>query len=118
MTPVSLFARFLFLVTVAQFYAAGLALFGAASFMPHALLGWSFVLLSFALAVAALVSRARKVVAWPAVTIFLLSVAQPAIVFGLRRWPPAAAIHPVVGLVIAGLLITIARRAAEPRIQS
>lgn len=118
MTPLSLFTRFLFLVIVAQFYAAGLALFGAASFMPHAVTGWAFILLALVLTIASTVSRARRRLAPLAIAVLLLSAAQPAIALGLRQWPEAAAVHPVVGLAIAGLLITIARRASESRNQS
>lgn len=110
----TLYPRILVGLIAAQFYAAGLGLFGATSFVPHAIIGWSFILFSTVLLIAALLSPRRRAFAGLAVVVLLLSVSQPAIVFGLRPWPAAAAIHPLVGLIIAGLLVTMARRAAMP----
>jgi hypothetical protein len=109
----ALYPRLLLGVIAAQFYAAGLGLFGATSFVPHAIMGWSFILFSTVLVIAALGSPRRRAYAGLAVGVLLLSVSQPAIVFGLRPWPAAAAIHPLVGLIIAGLLVIMARRADE-----
>jgi hypothetical protein len=109
----ALYARFLILVIAAQFYAAGLAIFGATTFVPHAIIGWTFIVLALVLVVAAMVSRSRRVVGWPAVGVLLLAISQPVIVFGLRQWPPVAAVHPVIGVVIAGLLLVISRRAKD-----
>ena len=111
MNALTLFARFLILVIAAQFYAAGLAIFGATSFVPHAIIGWTFIVLSLILVLTAMVSRSRRLVAWPASAVLLLAVSQPVIVFGLRQWPAVAAVHPVIGLVIASLLLVITRRA-------
>ena len=110
MKTLALFARFLILVIAAQFYAAGLAIFGATSFVPHAIIGWSFIVLSLVLALTAMVSRSRRMVAWPAAAVLLLAVSQPVIIFGLRQWPAVAAVHPVIGVAIAGLLLIIIRR--------
>lgn len=110
MTFISLFARLLFALIVWQFYAAGLAIFGAESFTLHAVTGWVFILLSLALTVAAVTSKRRREVAWFAAAILLLSVLQPVLALGLRQFPWVVALHPVVGLLIAGLLIAVARR--------
>jgi hypothetical protein len=113
----ALYPRFLIALIAAQFYAAGLGLFGATSFVPHAIIGWSFILFSTVLLIAALVSPHRRSLAGLALLVLLLSVSQPAIVFGLRPWPAAAAIHPLVGLIIVASLVTMARKAgAIPRL--
>ena len=111
MSFLALYPRFLIALIAAQFYAAGLGLFGATSFVPHAIIGWSFILLSTVLLIAALVSPHRRSLAGMALSVLLLSVSQPAIVFGLRPWPGAAAIHPVGGLLLVALLVTMARKA-------
>ena len=109
----ALYPKILIGLIAAQFYAAGLGLFGATTFVPHAIIGWSFILLAMALLFVALVSGRRRTLAGPALAVMLLSVSQPVIVFGLRPWPAAAAFHPVVGLIIVGLLVIIVRRAGE-----
>ena len=109
MKALALYTRLLLVVIAAQFYAAGLAIFGATSFVPHAITGWSFIVLSLVLVVWAMVSRLRRALAWPVIGVLLLAVSQPVIVFGLRQWPPAAALHPVVGLAIALLLVVVTR---------
>jgi hypothetical protein len=113
MSALGWYARLLVLVVVAQFYLAGLALFGGSTFVPHAITGWVIILLALSLTIGALMVKARRTLAPLAIGILLLSVGQPAIVLGLRRWPAAAALHPVVGIAIVGLLILFARRARE-----
>ena len=114
MRTLAFYARFLIVVIAVQFYAAGLAIFGATSFVPHAILGWTFIVLSLVLVVTAVASKLRNVVVWPAVGVLLLAVSQPVIVFGLRQWPAVAAVHPVIGVVIASLLLVIIRRVNAP----
>jgi hypothetical protein len=110
------YLRFLVLAIVAQFYAAGLALFGATSFVPHALIGWSFMPLALILVVWSAAAKAKRPILPLALVMFLLVVAQPVIVFGLRRWPAASALHPLVALLIAVLLLELTRRAQHPDI--
>ena len=112
---VAVYARILILVIAAQCYAAGLAIFGAASFTVHALTGWAFILLALALAIGSLVSKARRSLAPLAMLILLMSIAQPALALGLRQWPWIAGLHPLVGLMTAGLLIVLARRSGTVR---
>lgn len=111
MKALAFYSRLLMVVIAAQFYAAGLAIFGATSFVPHAITGWSFIVLSLVLVVWAMVSRSRRALVWPVIGVLLLAVSQPVIVLGLRQWPPAVALHPVVGLAIALLLVVVTRRA-------
>ena len=113
-----LFARLWFVLIVVQFHAAGLANFGAASFTVHAVTGRVFILPSLALTIAALVSKARRQVAWIAAVILVLSALQPAIALGLRQFPWVRALHPVVGLMIGGLLILFAKRGTPAARQS
>ena len=113
MKALALYARFLIVVVAVQFYAAGLAIFGATTFVPHATIGWSFIVLSLVLVVWAVASRSRRELAWLSAGVLLLAVSQPVIVFGLRQWPPAAALHPVVGLALVALLLVAAQRASR-----
>jgi hypothetical protein len=97
-------------VVAAQFYFAGLGVFGATSFTVHALTGWVFILLAVALLVGSLVSKLRRRLAPLAALILLMSIAQPVLALGLRRWPWVAGVHPLVGLGIAALLTILATR--------
>lgn len=112
---IGVFATLLLLVVAAQFYFAGLGLFGATSFTLHALTGWVFLLLALALLVASLVSKLRRRLAPLAALILLMSIAQPVLALGLRRWPWVAGLHPLVGLGIAALLTILATRARAQR---
>lgn len=104
------YSRLLILAIVAQFYAAGLAIFGATSFVPHALIGWSFLPLASLLVVWSAISKARRPMLRLALVVLVLAAAQPFIIFGLRRWPAASALHPLVALLIAVLLVELTRR--------
>lgn len=111
MSALAWYARFLLVVIAAQFYAAGLAVFGATSFTSHALIGWSFMALALLLAIWAGLSKSRRTLLPIGVAVLLLAMSQPVIVFGLRPWPAVAAVHPLVGLLLAALLWEISRRA-------
>lgn len=110
-------ARALVALVVAQFYTAGLANFGAASFRPHAVLGMLALAVSLGLVVAAVVGRRTLHAIGPSLACFVLSFLQPVLVFIARpRAPFVAALHPVVGLAIGLLAWWIAsgtRRIAE-----
>ena len=94
-----------------QFYVAGLALFGAASFVPHALLGYGLVvgaLTLSALTVAAGFPRRTVAIATSLVPLTLL---QPVLALVLRPAAPAlAALHTLNALLIFSLALAVAQR--------
>ncbi len=94
-----------------QFYAAGLALFGAAGFGPHALLGYGLVLGAATLtALTAAAGYPRRTVAFAA-GLVLLTVLQPVLALSLRASAPAlAALHALNALVIFSLAAIVAQR--------
>ena len=93
-----------------QFYAAGLAIFGVASFMSHALLGYGLALGALILLGLTLGARLGRRAVALASGILLLTLAQPLLAIAARPAAPwLAALHPVVALVIVGLALEIAR---------
>jgi hypothetical protein len=111
MNAIAIVARMLLVVVLIQFYAAGLAIFGAASFNFHAATGWIFILLALALTIFSLTSKSRRNSGVLAAIILGMSIAQPVVALGLRNTPWLAALHPVLGLGIAVSLLAMARRA-------
>jgi hypothetical protein len=103
-------------MVVVQFYSAGMALFGAASFKLHQIVGSVSVIVAIAMTVLALVARAGKVIAWHAAGAIALTMLQPVLVFVVRsRAPWIAALHPVVGLMIGLLAWRVAKGAGGNR---
>ena len=84
-----------------QFYAAGLAVFGASSFRMHSIVGQAMVPLSLLSLIGAIVGR--RAGARPSLAALLLALValQPVLAFAPRAsFPAISAIHPVVGLLI------------------
>jgi Family of unknown function (DUF6220) len=89
-----------------QMFLAGLGLFGAASFVPHVILGNVLLLVALILLVAALVARRA-----PATTAVLLvfTFVQMLLVWVSEVAPVIAALHPVNTLVLLSLGHSVAR---------
>ena len=106
----------LYLVSVGlQVYAAGLALFGVTSFVPHAVLGYLMIvgaLILFLLTAVARLSRSALVFA---ALIVGLAVLQPVLVLVVRSTTPAlAALHPLNAILMATLAMLITRHTKQP----
>lgn len=101
----------LFLGSIAlQVYAAGLGLFGVASFMPHAILGYLMVLGALILLVLTALARLPRTAILLAALIVALAVLQPVLVLQFRgSLPFVAALHPLNALLMFGLAFWIAR---------
>jgi hypothetical protein len=94
-----------------QFYAAGLAVFGASSFAMHSMLGQAMVPLALLSLIASFLSRSAGASPWRAAVLLFLMVLQPILAFAPRAsFPAISAVHPVVGLAIAVLAWQIDRR--------
>jgi hypothetical protein len=99
---------------IAQFYTAGLAVFGAASFSSHAGTGYLVFLASFLTMALLIVARAPFRVTRIAMLISLLAFLQPVLAFAPRaRFPWLSALHPLSGLVIVALLASLERGLRE-----
>ena len=98
-----------------QVYAAGLALFGVTSFVPHAVLGYLMIigaLLLFLLTAAA--RQSRRALGFAAL-IVVLAVLQPVLVLVVRSTSPAlAALHPLNAILMVTLAMLIARSTEHP----
>lgn len=106
----------LFLASIAlQVYAAGLALFGVTSFMPHATLGYLMIIGALILLVLTALARLpRRTLAWAGL-IVVLAMLQPVLVLVLRSNTPAlAALHPMNALLMLTLAIFIGRSTRLP----
>ena len=101
-----------YIVAVAlQFYVAGLALFGAASFVPHALLGYGLVVGALTLAALTMAARFPRRTVALALSLIPLTFLQPVLVLVLRASaPPLAALHTLNALLIFALALLIAQR--------
>jgi hypothetical protein len=98
-----------------QFYAAGLGIFGAASFVPHALLGYGLIVGAITLTVLTLIAGFPRRVVALAATLIGLTILQPVLALGLRPAAPAlAALHVLNALAIFALAALVARRTLRP----
>lgn len=94
-----------------QFYVAGLALFGAASFVPHALLGYGLVVGAVTLAALTLAARFPRRIVALAASLIPLTLLQPVLVLLVRPSAPTlAALHTLNALFIFTLAFVIAQR--------
>ena len=94
-----------------QFYAAGLGLFGATSFAPHALLGYGLVIGATTLTGLTLAARLPRSTVMLAATLIPLTLLQPVLALLPRASAPAlAALHTVNALAIFSLAALVARR--------
>ena len=92
-----------------QFYLAGTALFGAASFQPHRMLGDALTMLAILFPVLALVGRLGRQLFGLSMLLVFLTVVQ-IILPSLRSnasW--IAALHPVNALALMGVSAAIRR---------
>lgn len=96
-------------------YAAGLGIFGATSFVPHALLGYLMVLGALFLLVLTVLARLPRRAIVLAALVLVLTLLQPVLVLQLRGSAPVlAALHPVNALLIFTLAAWISR-STKPR---
>jgi hypothetical protein len=96
---------------ITQFYTAGLAVFGAASFMSHARVGWLVQLGSLITVVMLLSARVPFRVTRSAILLFVLAILQPVLAFAFRTGAPAlSALHPVNGIAILATCIFLERK--------
>lgn len=95
-----------------QVFLAGIGLFGVAKdFEPHVSLGWILHLVPVLLLITAAVAGAGASTIWWNVALLLVQGVQP-LLPGLRTdLPWAAALHPVLALIIFWLALTIGLRA-------
>ncbi len=94
-----------------QFYVAGLALFGAASFVPHAVLGYGLVVGALTLTALTMAARFPRRTVSLAMSLVPLTLLQPVLVLVLRpSAPPLAALHTLNALLIFSLALLVAQR--------
>lgn len=102
------------LLVPVQFYAAGFGIFGAGSMVPHAMIGWSLVLVALISVISAALARRGGGDVGRAAVVLALIVLQPILVFAPRlAFPELSALHPVNGLAIGVLAFVIHRRLAQ-----
>jgi hypothetical protein len=95
----------------AQFYTAGLVMFGAATIGTHRTLGSLLLVTGLVSTIAAFVAGRAHARPLATLGLFGLLLLQPAMAFGLRRVAPTlAALHAVNGLLVLALAISILRR--------
>ena len=96
---------------LAQFYSAGLAVFGVASFSAHQRVGWLVQLTSLLTMVLLLAARVPFRVSRLAILLFFLGVLQPVLAFAVRATAPwLSALHPVNGVVMLAVCLLLERR--------
>ncbi len=94
-----------------QFYAAGLGLFGAASFVPHALLGYGLIIGAVTLTGLTVAARFPIRTIALAASLIPLTLLQPVLALTLRITAPSlAALHTLNALLIFTLAMLVARR--------
>ena len=94
---------------VIQFYLAGAALFGAATFQPHRTLGLGLAAAVLLLLVVVLIARPGRRVIGAAAALTALTIVQvllPSLRTGL---PWVAALHVVNAVALASVTVSIAR---------
>lgn len=95
-----------------QTFLAGAVLFGMGfSFEPHRILGYILHLTPIVLVGAAVVGRVGRELLWWTVALLLVQGVQPLLPMLRSDLPWAAALHPVLALVIFWLGLTIGMRA-------
>ena len=100
---------------IGQFYTAGLAVFGAASFSSHAGTGYLVFLASLLTMTLLIVARAPFRLIRIAILISILAFLQPILAFAPRaRYPWLSALHPLSGLAIVALIVQL-ERGLRPR---
>lgn len=93
-----------------QVYAAGLALFGVTTFMPHATLGYLMIVGALILVVLTALARLPRSALIFACIILALAILQPVLVLVVRLTSPVlAALHPLNAVFMVALALLIAR---------
>jgi hypothetical protein len=93
-----------------QFYAAGLGVFGAADFMPHALLGYGLIIGAVTLTVLTVTARLPRRAVLLAAGLIPLTILQPVLALTFRAPAPAlSALHALNALVIFTFAAAVAR---------
>jgi hypothetical protein len=96
-----------------QFYAAGLGVFGAANFVPHALLGYGLIIGAVTLTVLTVTAGLPRRAVVLAAVLIPLTILQPVLAVALRAPAPAvSALHTLNALVIFGIAAAVARYSA------
>jgi uncharacterized membrane protein HdeD (DUF308 family) len=107
--------RLILVAIPVQFYAAGLAIFGAATFSTHMMLGWLLIALSLLSVVVSVIARHPGGSGWNPLVIFLLFLLQPILAFAPRAQAPAvSALHAAMGLAIMFVTWETDRKLREP----
>jgi hypothetical protein len=97
--------------TTAQFYTAGLAVFGAASFASHARTGWLVQVASLCTMIFLLVARVPFRLTRLAIVVLLLAILQPVLAFAPRASMPwLSALHPLNGLAMVAFALILELR--------
>lgn len=113
-------ARWLFLALVwiylagivVQVFLAGTGLFGATrDFEAHIGLGWILHLVPVLLLIAAAVGRVGRQLMWWTTALLVVQFIQPILPSLRADLPWAAALHPVLALIVFWLALTIGLRA-------
>jgi hypothetical protein len=100
-----------------QFYAAGLAVFGATTFAAHAVLGYGLVIGAATLATLTAAARLPRRAVLMAIAIVVLTVLQPVLALVPRVGAPAlSALHTVNALGIVLLAGAIAWESRPRRV--
>lgn len=95
-----------------QVFLAGTGLFGAAKdFEPHIGLGWILHLVPVLLLIAAAVGRVGRLLLWWTTALLLVQFIQPILPSLRADLPWAAALHPVLALIVFWLALTIGLKA-------
>jgi hypothetical protein len=98
-----------------QVYAAGLALFGVTSFMPHAVLGYLMIIGALILVILTAIARLSRRALVFACLILALAILQPVLVLVVRSSTPVlAALHPLNAVLMVALALHISRSSQRP----
>jgi hypothetical protein len=91
-----------------QVFLAGIGMFGAErDFEPHIGLGWLLHLVPILLLIVAAIARVGSRLIWWNVALLLVQFFQPILPSQRAGAPWAAALHPVLALIIFWLALTI-----------
>ena len=104
------FLAWVFLAAVVvQVFLAGLALFvEAQGWGLHVEVGWIIHLAPILVLIVVALSRPPRAILWVAVALAVVTFIQPILATLRRDVPVAAALHPVVALLIFSLALTLA----------
>lgn len=98
-----------------QFYAAGLGLFGATGFGPHALLGYGLIIGAITLTVLTVAAHFPRRTILLASLLIPLTLLQPVLALTLRISAPyLAALHTLNAVLIFALAMLVARHTRPP----